>query len=296
MGDKIWAAHCGLFGGDEVFDRFNDDSLIISDSDGEFVLAQFLGERKTVPFELLYKLAQQMAIEASGDLIGKKTTFGDPEQYYDNALYAGEGKLQSLQNTLGKLVGELTEIGLIWHRRFKLCQLDDAKFIFILNRDAYQKILPEAKQIREEFFNKLVFFHLQALTINKIREYIWQEERQKSKLQFFSTKLSEKKLLAIKKVLVDCKGGQYGDDANYLEPISDDDWLYIFGRRGISNTEYPRWLSSCQNLSSTMQMICGKGKAIRPLIKVYFNLDVPRADIRVLPAILKGALEAIIIT
>ena len=199
---KIWETQCALFGGDEIFERFNDDNVTIGDDDAAFILEQFFNEGKTAPFELLYKLAGQMAVYTNEGLIGKKTTFGDPERYRDLARYAAEGKLKWLQNTLGNLIDELTGIGQIWHRKFQLCRLDDAKFLFTLNHDFYQKILPHEKKIREEFFTKLVGFHIQAVTINKIREYIRQEQQQTTRFQFFETGLSVKKLVAIKKYLL----------------------------------------------------------------------------------------------
>ena len=280
--------------GDALFDNLLTKQTY-SPADINYVIGHFITGKKP-PFILFYAISREFAItELHKRPWTSHSPFADPFKHLAQAEIAPEGKLTYLKSVKFNLFQQAKGLTDYWIRSCKLCSLDDPQFIQFIAQMLYSDALQSDKDGRIEFLEFLSNFHYEAYTLNQILQYIWEEERQLDSDQFLSTQLSDQKLIKIKQILIDCKGANYNKDKHYLEPTSDENWLYIFGRRFLSKPSPLKWLGSNQELMSTMQLICGKGKTIKPIIRNFFNkTDLPPADNRRLPQPLADKIRQVI--
>ena len=280
--------------GDALFDNLLTKQTY-SPADINYVIGHFITGKKP-PFILLYAISREFAITELHKLIWTShSPFANPFKQLDQASSAPQGKLAYLESIKFNLFQQAKGLTDYWIRSFKLCSLDDPQFIQFIAKTLYLDALQSDEDGRTEFLEFLCSFHYEAYTINQILQYIWKEERQLDSDQFLSTQLSDQKLIKIKQILIDCKGANYNKDKHYLEPTSDENWLYILGRSSLDEPSPLKWLGSNQELMSTMQLICGKGKTIKPIIRKFFNkTDLPPADNRRLPQPLADKIKQVI--
>lgn len=262
-----------------------------------YVIQGLESENIVVPFACVYNVAILSAKrKREKQFYDNSNEYADVNQYFSLAKQSPKGELEYLRDKRFELVGKLSHIGKLWLRRYELCDYVDDGFVNELTK-VYQSLILNKENVMA-FFNSLIDFHTECNAIEKLDKKIAElksSQQKEGKFLYFKTILSDKQLIAIRNVLVDCKGGNYGNDKNYLAPISDDDWLYIFGRKALVNANPPRWLSSNQFLMNVMQFICGEGSVLKPIVKKHFEIEnPPKADKRVTPVALQNKLDSII--
>lgn len=250
-----------------------------------------------VPFACVYNAAILMSKRKRDKRYYDDTNeYADVNQYLYLAQQAPEGELAYLKAKRFYLIGKLATIGKIWGRSYGFCDVVDHSLVEKLTK-VYQTIILDQDSLMN-FFYSLIDFHIECNAIQELDKRIAELEscQQKAvKYMYFETTLSDRKLIAIRDVLVDCKGGSYGKDKRYLSPISDDDWLYLFGRKASINVTPPKWLGSDQIIMNVMQLICGTGSILKPIVKKQFQIEnPPKADRKSTPTALREKLESII--
>lgn len=205
-----------------------------------------------------------------------------------------------------EVLRDLGDISLDWHTKFNKCNIYDKDFREYLlkcykretetfrGEDGIRYVVEDLRMKFQHKFLSFVDDYIRILTYDKwLRKYDCKGT--KTPTRFFETKLSDEKLLAIRDILIDCKGGKFGKDRKYLASTNDNDWLCIFGRRKVEKLICLEWLQEPLYLISTFQKICGIGTTLKPLLKEHFGLsNLPQADISALHTPLKTKLEEII--
>lgn len=162
------------FDGDPMFYPYVEKTEPFTPEEIEFLKDSFLIQKKDMPFNVFYNLAIDIAaIRRDALLIGDQP-FGAPRKYYHLAKQAQQGFIPFLKEIRLDLLGKLSEIGQIWFRAHNLCELDDPKFRFELQRTIYTLCI-ELDQ-RERLLEGFITFQIETITIKTIEKYILDEE------------------------------------------------------------------------------------------------------------------------